>query len=463
MILKTQLAYLIILLVLTNIASGKYSGGTGEPNDPYLIETPNDLNSIGLDPCDWDKYFLLTADINLGVYTGEQFNMIGYWTFSESQAFTGVFDGNGHTISNFRYDSSSTHSVGIFGYINDANAEVRSLGIVEPNVHTEGIILGSLAGYVEGGAIVGCFVEGGSVGGFKYVGALVGYNGGRITDCHAKSRVTATHVDVGGLVGYNDYGTITNCDSAGNVEGEGWDVGGLVGNLSHGNMINCYSTADCNGEGEVGGLVGLNYYSSIVNSYSTGNVSGTYGVGGLVGWDNDGSYTKCFWDSDINPDVNGIGNTTDPNVIGESTANMKIQSTFTNRNWDFVGEIANGYEDMWRMCVDGVNYPKLSWEFLGYGDLTCPDGVDFIDYSVLANEWLLERLEQDYNSDGRVNFKDWAIFADNWDGSYTELPPFVACWLGRSARIADIAPSGGDDFVDWRDLTILAMHWLDEK
>ena len=35
-------------------------------------------------------------------YTGTQFNIIGYWISDiDNGAFTGVFDGDGHTISNF--------------------------------------------------------------------------------------------------------------------------------------------------------------------------------------------------------------------------------------------------------------------------------------------------------------------------------------------------------------------------
>jgi len=80
--------------------------------------------------------------------------------------------------------------------------------------------------------------------------------------------------------------------------------------------------------------------------------------GGLVGYDSSGTYTKSFWDSDVNPDVNGIGNAIDANVIGESTANMKTQSTFTGNGWDLVST--------WLMPTDGIDYPHLAWEEPSY-------------------------------------------------------------------------------------------------
>jgi len=47
------------------VAQRKYSGGTGEPNDPYQIATAADLFLLGDSPGDYGKHFILTADIDL--------------------------------------------------------------------------------------------------------------------------------------------------------------------------------------------------------------------------------------------------------------------------------------------------------------------------------------------------------------------------------------------------------------
>ena len=52
--------------MLDAVAQRKYGGGTGEPNDPYLIYTPEQMNAIGAEPNDWSKHFKLMADIDLG-------------------------------------------------------------------------------------------------------------------------------------------------------------------------------------------------------------------------------------------------------------------------------------------------------------------------------------------------------------------------------------------------------------
>jgi len=46
----------ILMLGLCAIGRGAgFAGGTGEPNDPYLIATAEQLNAVGADPNLWDK------------------------------------------------------------------------------------------------------------------------------------------------------------------------------------------------------------------------------------------------------------------------------------------------------------------------------------------------------------------------------------------------------------------------
>jgi beta-lactam-binding protein with PASTA domain len=209
---------------------------------------------------------------------------------------------------------------------------------------------------------------------------------------------------VGGLAGYNDSGSISNCYSTGTVSGYR-EVGGLVGHNDSGYIWDCYSTCDVSSYQSVGGLVGKNY-SGISYCYSTGIVSGSSNVGGLVGY-NGGSVSGSFWD------INSSGWSTSAGGTGKTTAQMKTRSTFTNAGWDFVGEIVNGPNDVWRMCVDGLNYPKLSWQFLP-GDFVCPDGVDIFDLAAFSDHWLLAGAPYDINNDGIVNFLDFALLAENW-------------------------------------------------
>ncbi|MHC4752428.1 MAG: hypothetical protein ACYTFW_21455, partial [Planctomycetota bacterium] len=130
--------------------SPPYGGGNGTETEPFLIYTDEQLNTIGSVRGEWDKHFKLMADIDLATYTGTDFNIVGDVVFP----FTGVFDGNGHTISNFSYTSTPTENIGLFGYVSGANAQIKDLGLIDPNVDAgTGDYVGSLVGYMNGGTI----------------------------------------------------------------------------------------------------------------------------------------------------------------------------------------------------------------------------------------------------------------------------------------------------------------------
>jgi hypothetical protein len=128
----------IIICLFSFPAYAKYGGGTGEPNNPYLIYTAEQLNTIGLNQEDADKHFKLMANIDLSAYEGDTFNRIGFYDPPElapdwHPPFTGVFDGNNHTISNFTYVVDvneplkenglwGDECVGLFGVVSGAQA-----------------------------------------------------------------------------------------------------------------------------------------------------------------------------------------------------------------------------------------------------------------------------------------------------------------------------------------------------
>ena len=419
----------------------KYGGGTGEPNDPYLIFDANQMNAIGANPGDWDKNFLLCADIDLSGFTGTSFNIIG--TYYPLHPFIGVFDGSGHTISNFTYDSNDTDYIGLFGYVGKwgVNEEIKNLGLFDPNLDAgTGRNVGSLVGYLVNGTITNCYVQGGSVLGAFDVGGLVGHNWSTIDNCYSAGSVSG-RTNVGGLVGWNNSGTITNCYSTSSVSGNN-NVGGLMG-IGGGTITNCYATASVSGKHLIGGLIGENYYGTISNCYATGSVAGTgswvgglvgvnwgvitncysagsvsgnNNVGGLVGDKWQGEVTYSFWDTETSGQTASAGGT------GLPTAQMQTQSTFTDAGWDFVGERINGSEDIWMMTCEGMSYPKLSWWQPVLGDYFCPDGVDMIDMEHLALHWLDTGCDEtnDYcdwaeiSNDSTIDFTDFAILADNW-------------------------------------------------
>jgi hypothetical protein len=415
-----------------------FLAGSGTAQDPYLIYTPQELNTIGWFPCEWDKHFKLMADIDLAAYTGVEFNLIGV---SPAKSFTGTFDGNNHTISNFTYTSPTADYVGLFGYVG-SGGQVKNLGLINVNV-TGSSYTGGLVG-VNSGTITNSYAAGNVTGQYESAGGLVGYNNiqGTITNCYATGNVAelgglgyytgglvgsnsgtitnsyatenvAGYLETGGLVGGNS-GTVANSYATGNISGTDY-AGGLVGG-NGGAITNCYATGNVTAGDFTGGLVGVGGNGgTITNSYATGNVSGIAPTGGLVGYrSGGGTVTASFWD------IETTGRSTSAGGTGKTTAEMKTKSTFTSAGWDFVGEVTNGTNDIWRMCVDGVSYPLLWWQF-PTGDFDCPDGVNLGDFAFFAQYWLetgcaaiSDCRHTDINLSGTVDIADLGIFTENW-------------------------------------------------
>ena len=463
------LPFAVCLLCLP--ARAEYGGGTGLSGDPYLIYTAEQMNEIGTNREDWDKHFKLMADIDLGSYTGKSFKIIGV---SNGNAFRGVFDGNGKEITNFRYSSTNESNVGLFGYFKGSNAEIRNLGLVDPRV-TAGKYVGSLVGNAHEGVFSNCYAKGGGVSGKESVGGLIGYaRDGRITNCRVLGGSVSGDEEVGGLTGYNrdnriedcystctvsgnkriggligeNSGPVTNCSatgavlgnrdvgglvgnnrdsianscSTGDASGE-YSIGGLVGGNGGGTIRNCYASGTIAGDNSVGGLAGVNMWPGrITYSYSRGGVTGATDVGGLVGFNNEGFVSDSLWDVQTSgrSDMCGrqeLGIGCD-NAGGRTTAEMQRASTFLGAGWDFTSGSVDGAEDVWSIC-DGLGYPELTWQFIS-GDFDGNNKVDFADFAFFAERWLSSDHSffwcrgADLTGDGEVGIGDLREFADNW-------------------------------------------------
>jgi hypothetical protein len=405
--LQKPLLVLSIFCLSTITAQAKYGGGSGTAEDPYLIETAEQMNAIGANLTDWDKSFKLIEDIDLSDLIGANFNIIGRWVAwgsSENRPFAGVFDGNGKTISNFSHTSTSGNGIGLFAHV---RGRVQNLRLVNPKIISNGQNVGGLVGYLEDGRITNCNVKNADVSGGFYVGCLAGTNDGTITACGASGQVKGDTF-VGGLAGLLGEGLVTTSYSTTAVSGN-QDIGGLVGMTDNelSTISDSYAAGDVTGNMYVGGLIGQMNRGAATKCYSVGRVSGNQYLGGLVGYKRALAMTwNCFWD------INASGQPTSAEGIGKTTIEMKTADTFSNSGWDFF--------TIWTIC-EGVNYPVLLWQ-IPVGDFKCPDGVDMIDFAWFAQKWKLNNCGQannfcngiDLDQSGSVDFYDLALFADHW-------------------------------------------------
>ncbi len=187
--------------------------------------------------------YALGSNIDAGVTSGWAggFTPIGF----NGGLFDGVFDGLGHTISNLTIYRPGDTQVGLFTFLGNSDVKIRNVGLVGASVTGAGYSVGGLVGYNNFGTISNSWLSGGSIEGGSYVGGLVGYNyhGTFSNSCVSGNSSITGNNDVGGLVGYNDRGTITDSYATGNVTGGGYHVGGLVG-YSHGTVTNSFYNMD---------------------------------------------------------------------------------------------------------------------------------------------------------------------------------------------------------------------------
>ena len=132
------------------------------------------------------KKVLLANDIDL---KGAEWIPIGDFANTSNQ-FTGIFDGQNHTVSNFvvdfnenKIDSKNRSSFGFFGNVNGTVKNLTVSGVAN-DIKTP-----------------------------KFVGALIGrLNGGLVENCHVKnSTVEINNWTIGALVGQLNFGKISGC------------------------------------------------------------------------------------------------------------------------------------------------------------------------------------------------------------------------------------------------------------
>ena len=197
--------------------------------------------------------------------------------------------------------------------------------------------VGGLVGW-NNGPISDSHATGTRVSGYEQVGGLVGTNENQTADgantisrSTASAAVTATNLWVGGLVGWNN-GQISDSVATGTVSGVAY-VGGLVGE-SEGPISDSHASGSVQGQTESGGLVGWNH-SSITDSSASGDVgdAATEGqaLGGLIGLNSGGAVTRSSATGDVASTSHTIGGLVGRNegTITESSAS----GTVTGDDW----------------------------------------------------------------------------------------------------------------------------------
>ena len=251
--------------------------GAGTRANPYIIQTPQDLNNVR-NKITAGIYYELGNDIDMSSFGN--FTPIG--SSSTATRFKCSFDGKGYSIRNLTIISS----INFTGFIStlDTTATVKNVSFTNAKVTSTG----------------------------NYVGIVAGGNTG-----------SSTNVSL-----------ISNCHTSGIVQGN-ISVCGIVGSAG-GEVENCFSNVDVIANQNAYGIARLDsvIYAKVKTSIFNGTVSATSGensgiTGGVI---NSNKVLNNYY----NMDTTGLS-TTDDYGYGLTDSQMKDQSSFTGFDSDVWG------------------------------------------------------------------------------------------------------------------------------
>ena len=312
--------------------------GSGTESDPYIIpdlemlEFYRDMINAEGDSKYNIAHYKLTADINLDGSEDNQWEPIGG---SKNRAFTGTFDGDGHTISGLYINNGDSVYAGLFGYVGRGGM-IKGL-TVEGKITISGSTscVGGIAGRVEGTevsemsvltdsddsktGIIDCIsnvtinVTYNGSSGLSVEGIVGSCGGATISGCENYGDVSVVGasesdiVNIGGIVGYSGSSTIIrNCCNTGAVsvqDAEKAYAGGLMGQSINTTLSGCCNTGAVSVQDAekayAGGIMGQSINTTLSGCYNTGAVSvqnvEEANLGGLVGQSSeDTAVSSCY-------------------------------------------------------------------------------------------------------------------------------------------------------------------------
>ncbi|MGH2306901.1 GLUG motif-containing protein [Aliarcobacter sp. ERUVET-8] len=223
-----------------------FSGGFGTSANPYNITNWTQLQNINNSNILTKNYYFNLLN-NLSSSTSDYTNLasntanVGLgWNSIGKNATRALFqfDGLGNTISDLYINRPNEDLSGLFGHT-QSGSNIQNIGLLNVNIT-----------------------------GRSFIGGLVGANYfTNITNSYVTGTVIGNDINIGGLTGSNS-GIISNSYTNVNVSGNGQNIGGLVG-MNQKTIINSYASGFVTGNTQVGGLVGYNYFGTetITNSF----------------------------------------------------------------------------------------------------------------------------------------------------------------------------------------------------
>lgn len=270
------------------------AGGDGSSENPFLITTAEELKwyanyvngESGDDVVHSTACAKLMNDIDLSTVCGEG---IGNWTpiakydiYKEGgeNKFDGVFDGNGHTISNLYINDKNGSYYGLFGRIKptDSRTSVKNLKMTNVQMvgdtHIAAVCASGINATFENIEVIS-----GSIAGRSSIYGMSDCNG-NAKNCINRANVTASNSSVAGIIS-SIYGKVSNCSNYGKITAGYGRAGGIAEyGGGYAKLTDCANYGDIemtqpileDNYYVVGGLLGNPWYLEISNCANFGNI-----------------------------------------------------------------------------------------------------------------------------------------------------------------------------------------------
>lgn len=290
-----------------------FAGGSGTEQDPYLIETAEQLSNVANY---YQKYFKITKDIYLNDVTDwenwDKNPPKNTWTPIDLQDSN--LDGNNKTIYGL-YTAKGNDWQGLFHTI---CGSVKDLTISQSLIQGTNYC-GSFAGSLSRGSIVNCIFNGKVLVNGNYNGGLLGNlcnentvishctNNGNVENT-LESNNSNDALRLGGIVGQaHDYCKILNSTNTGTISSYSSQCGGIVGHAYNNKSTDYIIIDSCINKGNIitkdteydvtniGGIAGGAFTHALIDrcvNYGTINAIATdytSALGGIVGFCNESS------------------------------------------------------------------------------------------------------------------------------------------------------------------------------
>jgi hypothetical protein len=357
--------------LLIAISAFAYSGGNGTKQNPWLISSRADMEQLAANVNGGQSYsgiyFKLIRDLTEAndVIT----TMIGN---SNSLYFSGIFDGDGHTLE-VKINTANQYA-GVFGYTE--GAIIKNLGVSgSVKIIQSYVYVGSICGRADNTVISNCYNTGEISATYSSAaysssaslqsGGICGITGNDVTisSCYNTGKIsasgTATSVGAasGGICGwYANNVTVSNCYNTGVISASGISTsasisysGGICGGgINNVTINNCYNTGGISSSATAsldaaafpysGGICG--YGGSIQNCFVADcRISTNKNITGrIVGNSAGGSVTNCYADGDVRLNNNPVSSSNADSKDGkdETLASLQSQSWLSSiLSWDF--------------------------------------------------------------------------------------------------------------------------------